>query len=231
MNKVTDLIHTFFSDEKFSRNSNKRRFFNEANLQFDLALFLKSNISDLEIILEYPINDFFKDKIKLVKKEIDIFIEFEKEYLIVELKFPKKNAGMPLAFLNALIDIQFCEQIKYNHFSKAKKIHFVTIFLTDKDNFKSNSHIYEVFKPNENTFNLSQEITLKDSNKTLRKGLKKINDKLCAINNFLTPWIPPNYDHSNDLKNGHHFNTFILKDNHKIEWKNKNNWKYYVHKF
>ncbi|MDA8531962.1 hypothetical protein N9K44_03675, partial [Flavobacteriaceae bacterium] len=83
----------------------------------------------------------------------------------------------------------------------------------------------------ENTFNLSQEITLKDSNKTLRKGLKKINDKLCDINNFLTPWIPPNYNHSNDLKNGHHFNTFILKDNHKIEWKNKNNWKYYVHKF
>ena len=73
MNKVTDLIHTFFSDEKFSRSSNKRRFFNEANLQFDLALFLKSNISDLKIILGFPQITTIQTTLKMVIILIHLF--------------------------------------------------------------------------------------------------------------------------------------------------------------
>jgi len=120
INKVQKYIEEeFFSKEKFklkpfiNADKNQEIYHNEANLQYKLALSLKEEFKDkIEIKLEYPVQKLFNDeKIKLSKKEIDIIIKIKNKkeaFLIIELKFPKSDAGMPLALLHTLNDIQFC---------------------------------------------------------------------------------------------------------------------------
>ena len=172
----------------------------------------------------------------LSKKEIDIVIKLKKkkkvsedEFLIVELKYVKEDDGIPLALLGSLKDILFCEQIKLinsrdNNYKK-RKLHFITILLTDKLNWTSNKHIYGTFKLTETInktnvkFNLKKEICYSNSINTVKKGCKNIKERI---------------EKSKELKDDYPVsdNQILFLENHEIFWKKINGkWLYYINKF
>ena len=238
INEVQKYIEEeFFLKEKFVGKpfinaNNQEIYHNEANLQYELALSLKEEFKDkIEIKLEYPVQKLFdNEKIKLSKKEIDIIIKIKNKkeaFLIIELKFPKSNAGMPLALLHTLNDIQFCEQIKrYSEINKVEMdLHFMTIFLTNKKNWSSEKHIYDVFKlknkiRNENSeFKLEKKIELIDSIKILKDKIEKDEKIMDANREYLGDWVSGTED------------KIIFKNEHIINWKKTvNKWLYYIHK-
>ena len=201
INKVENVIKEFFNKEKFNPKTfisgiQEETYYNEANLQHDLALYIKENEEindDIELRLEYPITKLFDNNdLILSKKEIDIIIklknkekDFEDEFLIVELKYVKEGDGIPLALLGSLKDILFCEQIKFiNRRYKKRKLHFITILLTDKLNWTSDKHIYGTFKLRETInkpdvqFNLKESISYSNSIDTIKEGCKSIKKRI-----------------------------------------------------
>ena len=202
INNVQKYIEEeFFSKEKFklkpfiNADNNQEIYHNEANLQYELALSLKEEFKDkIEIKLEYPVQKLFNDeKIKLSKKEIDIIIKIKNKkdaFLIIELKFPKSDAGMPLALLHTLNDIQFCEQIEGVNKEYGMDLYFMTIFLTNKDNWTSKKHIYHVFQiankiRNENSeFKLNRKTELKNPIQIISDKIEK-DEKRMKENKFI----------------------------------------------
>ncbi len=246
INKVENVIKEFFNKEKFNPKTfmssmNEETYYNEANLQHDLALYIKENEeinNDIELRLEYPVTRLFDNNdLILSKKEIDIIIklkkkkkDFEDEFLIVELKYLKKSDGIPLALLGSLKDILFCEQIKFinrRHDNyKKRKLHFITILLTDKLNWTSNKHIYGTFKLMETinkpkvNFNLKKDsICYSNPINIIKKGFKDIKERI---------------EKSKELKDFYSVgdNKIVFKEEHKIFWKKINGkWLYYINKF
>jgi len=114
--------------------------YNEAGLQHELAIFLREK--GCTVKLEYPINDLSpKISNKLIKKEIDILVESTDELLLIELKFPRKGAGMPMEIYRAVQDVCFGEQA-----IDLRKVNaFISVFMTDHrsvTNGKNNNHLY-----------------------------------------------------------------------------------------
>tara|TARA_Y100000816_G_C26036640_1_gene542782 strand:- start:440 stop:1171 length:732 start_codon:yes stop_codon:yes gene_type:complete len=242
INKVKNVIKEFFNKEKFSPKTFmsgviEETYYNEANLQHDLALYIKENEKindDIELRLEYPVTKLFDNNdLILSKKEIDIIIklknkekDFEDEFLIVELKYVKEGDGIPLALLGSLKDILFCEQIKFiNRRYKKRKLHFITILLTDKLNWTSDKHIYGTFKLRETInkpdvqFNLKESISYSNSIDTIKEGCKSIKKRI---------------EKSKELKDFCSVgdNKIVFKEEHEIFWKKINGkWLYYINKF
>ena len=237
INNVQKYIEEeFFSKEKFklkpfiNADNNQEIYHNEANLQYELALSLKEEFKDkIEIKLEYPVQKLFNDeKIKLSKKEIDIIIKIKNKkdaFLIIELKFPKADAGMPLALLHTLNDIQFCEQIEGVNKEYGMDLYFMTIFLTNKDNWTSKKHIYHVFQiankiRNENSeFKLNRKTELKNPIQIISNKIEKDEKRMKENKKYLNHWIS---DSNNKI---------IFKNEHIINWrKTVDKWLYFVHK-
>ncbi len=237
INNVQKYIEEeFFSKEKFklkpfiNADNNQEIYHNEANLQYELALSLKEEFKDkIEIKLEYPVQKLFNDeKIKLSKKEIDIIIKIKNKkdaFLIIELKFPKSDAGMPLALLHTLNDIQFCEQIEGVNKEYGMDLYFMTIFLTNKDNWTSKKHIYHVFQiankiRNENSeFKLNRKTELKNPIQIISNKIEKDEKRMKENKKYLNHWIS---DSNNKI---------IFKNEHIINWrKTVDKWLYFVHK-
>jgi len=237
INNVQKYIEEeFFSKEKFklkpfiNADNNQEIYHNEANLQYELALSLKEEFKDkIEIKLEYPVQKLFNDeKIKLSKKEIDIIIKIKNKkdaFLIIELKFPKSDAGMPLALLHTLNDIQFCEQIEGVNKEYGMDLYFMTIFLTNKDNWTSKKHIYHVFQiankiRNENSeFKLNRKTELKNPIQIISDKIEKDEKRMKENKKYLNHWIS---DSNNKI---------IFKNEHIINWrKTVDKWLYFVHK-
>lgn len=241
INKVENVIKEFFNKEKFNPKTfisgiQEETYYNEANLQHDLALYIKENEEindDIELRLEYPITKLFDNNdLILSKKEIDIIIklknkekDFEDEFLIVELKYVKEGDGIPLALLGSLKDILFCEQIKFINRRYNKKLHFITILLTDKLNWTSDKHIYGTFKLRETInkpdvqFNLKESISYSNSIDTIKEGCKSIKKRI---------------EKSKELKDFCSVgdNKIVFKEEHEIFWKKINGkWLYYINKF
>ena len=237
IDKIISSVNEFFSSATFNPkvfvyNTKEETYYNEANLQHELALYLKQKFQDIiELRLEYPVNKLLKiGKTKLSKKEIDIIIKFKNEeqkaneFLIIELKFPKYNAGMPKTLLNALNDIQFCEQIKELSNDLNIKLHLVTIFLTDKTKWTKAEHIYKVFKLGKDItqvqFTLPKKIEFRNSIDTLRIRVEEIKNRISPSNGNLDP---ENWVAEDEIR---------LKYEHEIKWKRINSkWLYYICKF
>ena len=127
--------------------------YNEAGLQHELAIFLREVLDNAKVRLEYSVYElpsiFPNKNKKFIKKEIDIFIEYNKEKVVVELKFPRKDAGFPIQIYKAIEDIAFCEEV----LSSRKATNFLAIFLTDHSSVmakkegrtKNKKHIYSLF--------------------------------------------------------------------------------------
>ena len=124
--------------------------YNEAGLQYELALYLRKEL-EADILLEYPVTKLDPKETKPVdfkftKKEIDIFIKHENERVLIELKFPRANAGFPAQIYNAVKDVKFGVEAINN--DKADR--FITIFITDHKSVGNGNtnHIYELFNSN-----------------------------------------------------------------------------------
>jgi hypothetical protein len=122
--------------------------YNEAGLQYELALYLRKEL-EADILLEYPVTKLHPKETKpvegkFIKKEIDIFIKHKNERVLIELKFPRANAGFPVQIYNAVKDVKFGVEAINN--DKADR--FITIFITDHKSVmqkKNTNHIYELF--------------------------------------------------------------------------------------
>ena len=128
------------------------KLYNEAGLQYQLALYLGKELKEeAEILLEYPVTKLEPKatNFNFIKKEIDIFINHKgenPERVVIELKFPRSNAGFPGQIYAAAKDVKFGEQI----IDQGKADRFITIFITDHKSVgnKNTNHIYELFNSN-----------------------------------------------------------------------------------
>ena len=139
---VLKMVKKFFEEEI---KKEKIKLYNEAGLQHELALYLREKL-EADILLEYPVTKLpsKKKEVKFKKKEIDIFIKHENERVLIELKFPRANAGFPAQIYNAVKDVKFGVEAINN--DKADR--FITIFITDHKSVvkrKNTNHIYELF--------------------------------------------------------------------------------------
>ena len=94
--------------------------YNEAGIQFELAIFLREKIKgNYSIQLERNIDYFGMDKRKFLKKEMDIvvFSPDKKERHCIELKFPT-NGQYPEQMFNACKDVSFLEQLTKAGFNR-----------------------------------------------------------------------------------------------------------------
>ncbi len=123
--------------------------YNEAGIQFELAIFLREKIKeDYLIQLERNIDYFGMDKEEFLKKEMDIvvFSSDKKEKHCIELKFPT-NGQYPEQMFNACKDVSFLEQLTEAGFDSS-----YFLFLTEDKNFYDSRHsrkndgIYKLFR-------------------------------------------------------------------------------------
>jgi len=119
--------------------------YSEFGFQHELAIFLRNNYNDIKVKLEYPTTKIFDENTKLIKKEIDIYIETKagKRY-VIELKMPKIDCGTPNEMYKAIQDVIFLEQLRQ------KKIDgCYAILITERQAFwqskESNVGIYKLF--------------------------------------------------------------------------------------
>ena len=119
---------------------------NEAELQFELGLFIKDCIPTSRIYFERSYSRFdVKPNEKLVKKEIDLVIKKSDETLTaIELKYPK-NGQVPETMYNFIKDIRFLEQL-----AESQKFHRnLFLAITADENFwdgKPKKPIYDYFR-------------------------------------------------------------------------------------
>ncbi len=126
--------------------NNKIEIYNEASVQYELAIFLREKFPTFEIQLERNVSFFDLDKKDFIKKEMDIVIfnKNKNEKTTVEIKFPR-NGQYPEQMFSFCKDIKFLEQLHSNGFTN-------NIFLafTNDHNFWNDvgkeDTIYEMFR-------------------------------------------------------------------------------------
>jgi len=122
--------------------SGKVEIYNEASLQYELAIFLRNKYPDHKIQLERNISYFglpklkFEKKEKFKKKEMDIIIFKDKNNLknaiIIELKaIIEQGKARPVTVFEWIKDLKFLEQLK------SEGAECYSIFFTDEDKFLS----------------------------------------------------------------------------------------------
>ncbi|EPA06102.1 hypothetical protein [Candidatus Nitrosarchaeum limnium] len=92
--------------------------YNEASIQYELAIFLRNKLPKHKIQLERNVSYFGLTKNKFIKKEIDIVIfnQDKTEKSAIEIKFPT-NGQYPEQMFSFCKDIKFLEELKNNGFS------------------------------------------------------------------------------------------------------------------
>lgn len=119
--------------------------YNEASIQYELAMFLKSKIKkSYKIQLERNV-DYFGLSGKFKKKEIDIslFSGDKKEKLAIEIKFPT-NGEYPAQMFSFCKDIKFLEELRGKGFRNNLFIAFAKDRLFWEGREEKN--IYEPFR-------------------------------------------------------------------------------------
>jgi hypothetical protein len=109
------LDEVISSAQAFLRDCESRHveFFNEAELQHELAYWLRTNLAPgAAVYLERPVNSFFPNARGLAKKEIDLVVASmdPTRYFAIELKCPR-NGRVPETMFDACVDLQFLEQL------------------------------------------------------------------------------------------------------------------------
>ncbi len=127
---IQSIVNEFIENIK----NNKIDLYNEAGIQYELAIFLRSRLKNYKIQLERNISYFGLNKNKFEKKEIDviIFSVDKKEKLAIEIKFPS-NGQYPEQIFSFCKDIKFLEQLKDCGFENN-----LFLVFTNQRNFWSN---------------------------------------------------------------------------------------------
>lgn len=133
-------------NEFFSAIQKERiELYNEAGLQHELALFLRTKYSDLEVWLEYPSKRIVEPVPEFVKKEIDLYVKNSSgQSYVIELKMPKQDSAVPSAMYKAIEDVKSLEILKENQINGC-----FAILITNKSSFwgptRSDAGIYQMF--------------------------------------------------------------------------------------
>jgi hypothetical protein len=142
--KIGTLIHKFIGEI----SKNKIEIYNEASVQYELAIYLKEFLKNVyKIQLERNISFFQLSKRDFIKKEMDIAIykeDFSERYAI-EIKFPTQGQ-FPEQMFAICKDIRFLEDVKNSGFNKCYSLNIVNskLFYCSK----GGTPIYEMFRVN-----------------------------------------------------------------------------------
>lgn len=124
----------------------KIEIYNEASVQYELAIFLREIIPNYKIQLERNVTYFKQEKKNFVKKEIDIvlFNHTQTKKFAIEIKFPI-NGEYPIQMFHFCQDVKFLEQLKESGFTDN-----FFLAITTQSNFWSDQGregtIYEKFR-------------------------------------------------------------------------------------
>jgi len=154
----------------------KIQIYNEASIQYELAIFLKGIISNYKIQLERNVTHFKLDKKNFVKREIDIvlFNKTKTRKFAIEIKYPTRSSGEPEQMYKFCEDIKFLEQLKESGFTN-------TFFLAISPNSRfwnaggKRGSIYEKFRKEKELYGIiANPIRTSEEFVTL-KGRHKMN--------------------------------------------------------
>ena len=175
---IDNLINEFI--EKMEESS--FHLYNEAGLQHELGYFLRcNNIKtyfeyNLELILDTPKNKF-------LKKELDLFIENDKEKICIELKFPT-NGAYPRRMTQSIIDMFFLQQLINIGFSKG-----YLLFITDLKGFKEGKKgdgVYSYFRKSKDLSSFEKndipEFMLNDKNREVKVLFELLDNNSLKLN-------------------------------------------------
>lgn len=153
----------------------KTEIYNEASVQYELAIFLREKLSNYKIQLERNVKFFNLEKKNFVKKEIDIvlFNHSQTRKFAIEIKFPV-NGEYPVQMFHFCQDIKFLEQLKEAGFTDN-----FFLALTPQRNFWSETGkkgtIYEKFRKEKELYGEIQNNIANSTEKVVLKGRHKIN--------------------------------------------------------
>jgi hypothetical protein len=173
---IKKLLEEFF----VKRNSNGFEIYNEAGIQHELAIYLRDELPDHRIMLEYPTSKVFCPVRLFQKKEMDIYITHPSGCrILIELKVPRVNCGTPKEMYHAIEDVKFSEELKTNGFKSC-----YCVLLTERVSFwkapRAKSGIY--FKFNGVEVNINSLVADELPNFLIAKGGIKLN------NTYYAPW-------------------------------------------
>ncbi|MBM3896851.1 MAG: hypothetical protein FJ360_03850 [Thaumarchaeota archaeon] len=152
---ITELICEFI--QKIIRK--EIEIYNEASIQYELAIFLRNKLPDYKIQLERNVSYFGLVKSDFIKKEMDIVIfnNDKTSKTAIEIKFPT-NGQYPEQMFSFCKDIKFLEQLKSKGFSDNTFICFADDSNFWSGNAEENS-IYRLFRKLEPITGLIQKPT------------------------------------------------------------------------
>lgn len=131
---MASTIKTVLYDFLDIIKSGEIEIYNEASLQFELAIYLREKLTNSKILLERNISNLglvkYENGKKIIEKsEIDILISDAKKgtHFIIELKAPiNQNQVRPVTIFNLIEDIKFLEELQ------AHAIPGIILFITDQ---------------------------------------------------------------------------------------------------
>ena len=153
----------------------KTEIYNEASVQYELAIFLREKLPNYKIQLERNVKFFNLEKKNFVKKEIDIvlFNHSQTRKFAIEIKFPT-SIDYPNQMFHFCQDIKFLEQLKDSGFTDN-----FFLALTPQSNFWSESGkegtIYEKFRKEKELYGEIQNNIGDSTEKVHLNGRHKIN--------------------------------------------------------
>ena len=151
-------------------SSDKIEIYNEASIQYELAMYLRRKIGDdWKIQIERNVSYFNLDKNRFLKSEMDIVVfNHTKQYKhCIEIKFPR-NAQHPEQVFAACKDVSFLEQLTESGFDKS-----YFIMLTSDPLFYNDiggTEIFDMFRANKM---IANEVRKPTGNKDIIYFIKK----------------------------------------------------------
>ncbi len=153
----------------------KTEIYNEASVQYELAMFLREKIPDYKIQLERNVKFFNLEKKNFVKKEIDIvlFIKSQNKKFAIEIKFPV-NGEIPIQMFHFCKDVKFLEQLKESGFTDNFFLALTPHRSFWNDNGKQGT-IYEKFRKEKELYGKIKNDIGDSTEKVNLNGRHKIN--------------------------------------------------------
>jgi hypothetical protein len=176
---VVDSKNIYFEqliDEFVSHiTKGKTEIYNEASVQYELAIFLREKIPNYKIQLERNVKFFNLEKKNFVKKEIDIvlFNKSQNKKFAIEIKYPT-SIDYPNQMFHFCQDIKFLEQLKEVGFTDN-----FFLALTPQSNFWGDNGkegtIYEKFRKEKELYGEIKNEIGDSTEKVNLKSRHKIN--------------------------------------------------------
>ena len=153
----------------------KIEIYNEASVQYELAIFLREKLPNYKIQLERNVKFFNLEKKNFIKKEIDIvlFNYSQTKKFAIEIKFPV-NGETPIQMFHFCQDIKFLEQLKEAGFTD----NFFLALTPHRSFWSENGKkgtIYEKFRKEKELYGEIQNNIGDSTEKVHLNGRHKIN--------------------------------------------------------